>query len=192
MRMTADTAQGAREDELRAVLADEVAFRRWYERHLPPVYSYLMSRCLGDEDLAEDLVQETFVAAIQGRSRFDGRSDPVTWLCGIARHKLADHFRTMERDERRRRRVAVKEIELDWERTTWERHEERFLIADALRRLPPAQRAVLTFVALDDLPVADAARLIGRSFAATQSLLARARQGFRGVYEPGHDRGAER
>jgi RNA polymerase sigma-70 factor (ECF subfamily) len=177
-----------RQDDLRAVLADEAAFRRWYERHLPPVYSYLASRCLGDADLAEDLAQETFIAAIHARSLYDGRSNPVTWLCGIARHKLADHFRRMEREERRRMRAAVRELELDVERATWRHLEDRVLIAEAMRRLPPAQRAVLTFVALDDLPVADTARLIGKSFGATQSLLARAREGFRRSYEREIDR----
>jgi RNA polymerase sigma-70 factor (ECF subfamily) len=173
----------ADQDGLRAILADEAAFRRWYERFLPPVYSYLLSRCLGDASLAEDLAQETFVAAINARSQFDGRSDPATWLCGIARHKLADHFRRQERDERRRLRVRVNELALDRDRSAWQYIEERVLIADAMRSLPPAQRAVLTFVALDDLPVAEAARLVGRSFGATQSLLARAREGFRRRYE---------
>jgi RNA polymerase sigma-70 factor (ECF subfamily) len=180
--MASDTASATDRDDLRVILGDEVAFRRWYERHLPPVYSYLASRCLGDTALAEDLAQETFIAAIRARAAFDGRSEPVTWLCGIARHKLADHFRRLERDERRHARAAVRELELDTERTSWRQLEERVLIADAMRRLPAAQRAVLTFVALDDLPVAEAARLIGKSFGATQSLLARAREGFRRLY----------
>ena len=82
-------------------------------------------------------------------------------------------------------RVAVRELELDAEARSWRGVEERVLIADAMRSLPPAQRAVLTFVAIDDLPVADVARLMGRSFGATQSLLARARETFRRAYPKG-------
>jgi RNA polymerase sigma-70 factor (ECF subfamily) len=186
--MRSDEVVDAVWDDLRAVLADEVAFRRWYERYLPPVYSYLVSRSLGDTDLAEDLAQDVFIAAIRGRAAFDGRSDPVTWLIGIARHKLADHFRGQEREERRRLRVEVREVQLDREHASWRHLEERVHIAEAMSRLPAAQRAVLTFVALDDLPVADAARLMGRSFGATQSLLARAREGFRRLYEREADR----
>ena len=63
--------------------------------------------------LAEELAQQTFIAAVDQRSRYDGRSDTVTWLCGIARHKLADHFRTLEREERRRMRLEVRQIQLD-------------------------------------------------------------------------------
>jgi DNA-directed RNA polymerase specialized sigma24 family protein len=52
----------------------------------------------------------------------------------------------------------------------------------ALRGLPASQRAVLIFVVLDDLPVGEAARLLGKSPKATESLLFRAREGFRRTY----------
>ena len=92
-RMTARTIVSDGVDELQRALADDAGFESWYRRSLPRVYAYLMSRGGGDVALAEDLTQQTFVAAIDQRSRFDGRSDTITWLCGIARHKLADHFR---------------------------------------------------------------------------------------------------
>ena len=162
-------------DELRLALASDRAFEAWYQRTLPRVYAYLFSRCGNDATLAEELSQQTFVAAVDQRSRFDGRSDTVTWLCGIARHKLADHFRAVEREERRQMRLEVA-------RSGWTRRQSRRpgstigqRIADALRSLPAAQRAVLAFVVLDDLPVAEAARLMGKSVSATQSLLHRAR-----------------
>src|SRR5262245_49670127 len=100
--MTARTDSVEGVNELQQALADDAAFSAWYGRSLPRLYSYLLSRCANDTTLAEALSQQTFVAAIDLRARFDGRSDIVTWLCGIARHKLADHFRRAERDERRR------------------------------------------------------------------------------------------
>ena len=134
--------------------------------------------------LAEELTQQTFIAAVDQRSRFDGRSDSVTWLCGIARHKLADHFRLVEREERRRMRLEVRQIHVDQIAAARPSDlDDRAAIADAMRSLPANQRAVLTFVVLDDLPVAEAARLIGKSPAATQSLLQRARDGFRRAYQ---------
>jgi RNA polymerase sigma-70 factor, ECF subfamily len=60
--------------------------------------------------------------------------------------------------------------------------EDRSMIADILRSLPTNQRAVLVFVVLDDLPVVEAARLLGKSRAATESLLFRARDSFRRAY----------
>ena len=180
MPAPAPFADGA--DELQVALVDDTAFERWYRRTLPRVYSYLVSRGGGDVALAEELTQQTFIAALDQRSRFDGRSDTVTWLCGIARHKLADHFRTVERQERRQRRMEVREIEIGEGRLIQSGLEDRTIIAEALRSLPVSQRAVLVFVVLDDLPVAEAARLMGKSRGATESLLFRARDSFRRAY----------
>lgn len=181
--MTERTAIGDGVDELRLAVASDGAFDAWYGRTVPRVYSYLLSRCGNDPALAEELTQQTFVAAIDRRSRFDGRSDTVTWLCGIARHKLADHFRALERDERRRTRLEIREIQMAEGAVETLGLGDRSDIEGALRSLPAAQRAVLVFVVLDDLPVAEAARLMGRSAAAAQSLLHRARDGFRRAYQ---------
>src|SRR4026209_1934883 len=83
----------------------------WDRRTRPRVYAYLLSRCGHDVELAEELTQHTFVAAIEQRWRFDGRSDITTWLCGIARHKLADHYRLAEREQRRQIQLEVREID---------------------------------------------------------------------------------
>jgi RNA polymerase sigma-70 factor (ECF subfamily) len=180
--MTERAAVADGSNELLVALATDGAFESWYGRTLPRVYSYLLSRCGNDRTLAEELTQQTFIAAIDRRSGYDGRSDTVTWLCGIARHKLADHFRVVEREERRRMRLDVREIRLADGAVHAPGLDDRAAIEDALRSLPAAQRAVLVFVVLDDLPVAEAARLMGRSAAATQSLLHRARDGFRRAY----------
>jgi RNA polymerase sigma-70 factor (ECF subfamily) len=165
-------------DELRAALADDAAFEAWYRRTVSTVYSYLLARCRSG-DLAEELTQETYAAAIAMRHSYDGRSEATTWLCGIARHKLADHFRTSERGVRRQIRLEVREIELSAPAAERSGFDEQIAIVDALDALPPLQRAMLTFVAFDGLSVAHAGRLIGKSHAAAQSLLQRARDGFR-------------
>jgi RNA polymerase sigma-70 factor (ECF subfamily) len=181
--MTARTTTADGLDELQTALASDGAFETWYRRTLPRVYSYLLSRCGHDPVLAEELTQLTFIAAVDQRSRYDGRSDTVTWLCGIARHKLADHFRVMEREERRRLRLEVREIHMDASTAPVEELDDRVAIAEAIRSLPAGQQAVLTFVVLDDLSVAEAARLMRKSTSATQSLLHRARDGFRRAYD---------
>src|SRR6478609_6871048 len=130
--MTARTVASDGVDELQTALVDDAGFEAWYRRSLPRVYSYLVSRSGGDVALAEDLTQQTFTAAIDQRSRFDGRSDTITWLCGIARHKLADHFRAIERDERRQRRMEVRQIELDDNSRSEMGIEDRSVIAEVL------------------------------------------------------------
>jgi RNA polymerase sigma-70 factor (ECF subfamily) len=183
--MTARTGSVEATNELHEALASDDAFDRWYRRTLPRVFSYVMSRCGGDVSLAEDLSQQTFVAAIDQRAKFDGRSDIVTWLCGIARHKLADHFRSIERQERRRMELEVRQIRLEQDSVEQPGLDDRVAIAEALRSLPAAHQAVLAFVVLDGLPVAEAGRLMHRSEAATRSLLHRARETFRQAYGGG-------
>ncbi len=169
-------------DELQVALADDAAFERWYRATLPRVYGYLMARTNGDMELAEELTQQTFIAAVDQRSRFDGRSDSSTWLCGIARNKLADHFRGRGRDDRRRMRLEIQQIAMGAPAPSHIDIGERELIQAALATLPEAQRAMLIFVALDGLTVAAAGHLIGKSPLAAQSLLHRAREAFRQAY----------
>src|SRR5437588_12276022 len=53
---------------------------------------------LRDGDLAEDVVQDTLVAALQGAKGFSGRSSLKTWLTGILKHKVVDAMRKKGRD----------------------------------------------------------------------------------------------
>jgi RNA polymerase sigma-70 factor, ECF subfamily len=64
----------------------------WVSNHGDYLHRYAMSR-LHSSELAEDIVQETFVAAIRARESFAGHSSERTWLVGILKHKIADHFR---------------------------------------------------------------------------------------------------
>jgi RNA polymerase sigma-70 factor (ECF subfamily) len=50
-------------------------------------------RQLGDADVADDLVQETFVAALRSDAAFQGRSSLRTWLVAILKHKILDEYR---------------------------------------------------------------------------------------------------
>jgi RNA polymerase sigma-70 factor (ECF subfamily) len=64
--------------------------------------AYLMryaSLQLRDADAAEDAVQETLAAALQGASGFSGRSSVRTWLTGILKHKIIDHVRKQSREQ---------------------------------------------------------------------------------------------
>jgi RNA polymerase sigma-70 factor, ECF subfamily len=163
---------------LALLFGDEVAFRDWYDRALPPVYLYLLARCAGNQHLAEELTQQTFVEAVRHPDGFDGRSNIVTWLCAIGRHKLVDHYRRAGRDERRQA-----ELTLVPSRDAWHETELRDAVEQALQRLPADHRLALIFRYLDELPVREVARLLGRSESATESLLSRAREGFRRAYE---------
>ena len=65
---------------------------RWLDEHGDALYAYALPRVRSPE-AAEDLVQETLLAALSSRDRFDGRSSARTWLISILKHKLVDHLR---------------------------------------------------------------------------------------------------
>jgi RNA polymerase sigma-70 factor (ECF subfamily) len=69
----------------------------WVERYGDYLFRYAMLR-LRDRSASEDLVQETFLAALKNRGSFSGGSSEATWLVGILKHKLADHFRHQARE----------------------------------------------------------------------------------------------
>jgi RNA polymerase sigma-70 factor (ECF subfamily) len=162
-----------------SAFSDARAFRAWYESALPHVFGYLYRRCGGDRALAEELTQETFVDVVRGRAEFDGRSNDATWLIGIARHKLVDHYRVLHRTERRRLALIQSRPSDVYEPVSaWE---TRRHVVETLARLPSMQRAALVLHYLDGLPVADVARLLGKSEAAVESLMTRGREQFRSV-----------
>lgn len=69
----------------------------WVDRYGDYLFRYAMLR-LRDRSAAEDLVQETFLAALKARHSFSGDSSEGTWLVGILKHKIADHFRRRSRE----------------------------------------------------------------------------------------------
>ncbi|MCR4315198.1 MAG: RNA polymerase sigma factor [Planctomycetes bacterium] len=60
--------------------------------HANELFAYACSR-VQKQDVAEDLVQETFLAAMKSLERFENRSSALTWLIGILRNKIFDHYR---------------------------------------------------------------------------------------------------
>lgn len=69
----------------------------WVDRYGDYLFRYGMLR-LRDRSTAEDLVQETFLAALKDRGAYSGNSSESTWMVGILKHKIADHFRRQARE----------------------------------------------------------------------------------------------
>jgi RNA polymerase sigma-70 factor, ECF subfamily len=68
----------------------------WLDHHGDYLYRYALTR-VRDAAVAEDLLQETLLAAMGGYRDHEGRSSERTWLVGIMRHKIIDHFRRLAR-----------------------------------------------------------------------------------------------
>ena len=153
------------------------------DRSLPAVYDYLLHRC-GGRALAEDLTSETVLAAVDHVRNGHIDTLEIGYLIGIARHKLVDHWRRQER-EQRHFKVYVRD-----EKVADDEVFEPGRAATVLAELNPMQRAALTLRYVDDLPVPEVARVLGRTVHATETLLVRAKRAFRSRYahhEDPHD-----
>ena len=63
----------------------------WVDQYGDALFHFALAR-VNRRDIAEELVQETFLAAVQSQKRFKGQSSEKTWLFGILKHKVIDHF----------------------------------------------------------------------------------------------------
>jgi RNA polymerase sigma-70 factor, ECF subfamily len=157
-----------------------------YDAALPQVYGYLLPRC-GSRALAEDLTAESFLAAVAAVRKPDAQPPSIPWLIGVARHKLVDHWRRQEREERNLHLAYDDESTAD---DPWDERLDAMRARDVLATLGPHHRVALTLRYTDGLSVSEVADHLGRSVHATEALLVRARRAFRGRYEgkgPGDD-----
>lgn len=149
-----------------------------YDDALPQVYGYLHHRCR-NTTVAEDLTAETLLAAVDSIKRGVVQSVSIAWLIGIARHKLVDHWRRVERDARNLRAVDEPDVTDD----PWEAELDGFTARDVLDGLGAHHRAALSLRYVDDLSVPQVAEVLDRTVHATEALLVRARRAFRTQYE---------
>lgn len=160
----------------RAVLAgDEEAWRAWYDAVFPSLDAYVRWRCGGRRDLAEEILQETWVVAVGSLRRFDAdRGTFLGWLRGIAAGLLANRLRK----DRRRRELQAELRPREESREAADR-ERAEAVAHALASLPDHYEAVLRAKYLDGLSVAEIADSSGEGPKTVESLLTRAREAFR-------------
>jgi RNA polymerase sigma-70 factor (ECF subfamily) len=166
-----------------AVLAgDEQAWRAWYEATFEPLYAYVLWRCAGLRDVADEIVQETWLIAVRRLAEFDpDRASFLVWLRGIAANLARSHFRT----EKRRTTQPLAGTEPAVADSALERREQAQRVAEALARLPEHYEAVLRAKYLEQQSVADIAAGRNESVKAVESLLTRARQALRAALGAG-------
>lgn len=168
----------------RMVAGDEEALRIFFDRYADPLFAFIFHRLDSTKQEAEEVWQTTLVAATNSFAAFRGDSQLFTWLCAIARHKIADH---------RRRSGYLADVfsdlpaphladslattpvadEILAQRAT------RVLVVTALAALPDDYRFALLERYVHERPVAEISKLLGRSYKATESLLSRARTALR-------------
>jgi len=172
---------------------DEAAFDRFFRDYAPRLYRFVLPRARGDNSLAEDVCQDVLGRAMQRISGWRGEATLFTWLCQMARNRLADYWR---QDTRRGRFEVLAEDDPQvaatlesLEANALERPENQSLRAELLRlvqvaldRLPANYGNALEWKYIDGCSVAEIGERLHLSPVATQSLLARARGAFRDIF----------
>ena len=163
---------------------DRTAMAELYDRYFDRVYSLVFNQVDRNRDVAEDIVQETFLAALKSAKGFKGRSSAYTWLCSIAYHKVADHYRRQSRE--RKRMVSGVDVDTvdDSENpgrqpqpdSLIESAETRQVVNEALSKLPWDYRQVLILKYVEELSVQEISQIMDRSPKSIEGLLTRSRK----------------
>ena len=144
-------------------MAEVTTFGELLERHEREIYAYAL-RCVGDRDEADDIYQETFLAAFKGWPP-PRRGQERAWLYRIATNKVVDRAR------RRKRLVRIRDLRL----AAPERDGVSMLdLATAVRVLPEGQRAAFVLRKLQGLEYGEVARALECSEDAARSRVAEA------------------
>jgi RNA polymerase sigma factor (sigma-70 family) len=181
------TGIGDEQELVAAILRrDRKAAARFVEQYADSVYGYVRYRLAPRADLVDDVVQEVFVAALEGLPHFLGASSLRSWLLGIARHKVEAYYRhqlrqpesladSNETAEPPTSAPPVDEL-IDRERT--EAKTRRILAA-----LPENYSLALLWRYWENRSVREMADATGKTEKAIERLLARARMRFRALWE---------
>ncbi len=164
----------------RARTLDQSAVSLLYRRFLPVVYRYVLAR-VGDVHHAEDITSDTFFSMIEGirGTRAQDELGFAAWVLGIARNKVALHFR------RQRTRAELQhDIPEDAQPQTYADEDDPLeiitareglgVIAEALNRLTEEQRAVVLYRCVLDYSTEDVARLLDKQPGTIRALQFRA------------------
>jgi RNA polymerase sigma-70 factor (ECF subfamily) len=162
--------------QLAAAVRGEPAAVRWLLDDVAPVvYGFVYARVGGNQPVAEDLLQETLLEAVRPGAGFRGDAALSTWLCAIARRRLARYYETERRAEVLRSQLhAVPSYDDELAEV-----EDREEVLQALGRLSALHRQVLVLNYVDGLSVEQIAVEHDRGRTQVQSLLQRARDGLR-------------
>jgi RNA polymerase sigma-70 factor (ECF subfamily) len=137
-----------------------------------------------DEDIAQDLTQDTFVRAFQSLGSFRGESRVTTWILAIARNVALNRSRRM-RLEQRWQQLTDRPPDVADPRVVPEPGEHG--LTAALAALPSVQREAIVLYYVEDLGIEDVARITERPANTVKSDLRRARAALRAVLEERQD-----
>lgn len=162
------------EDVVLAARRDPVLFEELYQRYADRLYRYALVRT-GSASVADDLVGDVMVAAIETLERFNPkRGKFAAWIFTIASRRVADHFRSKQRWFKLLARQPVEAPFQEDALSSTLRDEERLLVRQAIERLPDRQREILLLRYVAELSIHDIGAVLHVSEGAVKMRLNRA------------------
>jgi RNA polymerase sigma-70 factor (ECF subfamily) len=154
--------RGTSDETLIALIAsgDKDAVRVLFTRHNVRVFRFLL-RIVGDEGMAEDLVNEVFLEVWRKASRFEARSQVSTWMLAIARYKALASLRRHSCDELDDETCARLEDPTDDPEVKVQKTERSMLLQECLKQLSVAHREVVDLVYYHDQSIDQVSHIIG-------------------------------
>ncbi len=153
----------------RAKQHDQEAFAQLYEEYFDKIYRYVALK-VGDRMEAEDITQQVFLKAIKSISSFKWKGFPFSsWLFRIAHNQVVDYLRK----KAKREAVALDDTLLtsyDDPQLEFERKLDIEQLALATKKLTRAQQEVISLRFAGELPIAQVAKVMGRSEGAVKAL----------------------
>jgi len=184
-----DSSPGAEDAELvgRLRRGEPAAVVELYNAYFDRIYSLVFNQVDGDADVTQDIVQETFLAALKSAGRFHGRSKVYTWLYSIASKKVADFYRRRKREVKHRSeppsKYAVEPGQISDTALPVpgmvESEETRRAVQETLSCLPLHYKQVLLLKYVEEMPVLEISKVMRRSPKSIEGLLTRARKELR-------------
>ena len=172
---------------------DAEALRQFYDTCVDGLYVFVFYRVNKDPALAEDVVQDTFMAAMERHAEYDAsRGSLGSWVCQLSRNVIRRHLRerrrTTELDMWDRVDKALLQVfeRMDREELAHEiieKEEVRELVQMAMAHLEEGHRVLLERKYLHDRSLVEIARELGTTEEAVKSKLARARRAFRETFQ---------
>ena len=151
---------------------DRAALAELYGGEAPALFAYLRL-FTSDRELAEEIVQDTFLAAWRGAAGFGGRASVRSWLFAIARRRATDALRRPRLQMAPEDAVGLAEVPRD------EPGPEDLAIA--VNRLVPVHREVLVLAFAYDLSYAELAQVLGIPLGTVKSRLNAAKRALRTI-----------
>jgi RNA polymerase sigma-70 factor (ECF subfamily) len=184
------SATAASADELELVASvlrkDRKAAARLVAAHADAVYAYARHRLAPRADLVDDVVQDVFLAALNGLETFRGQSSLRSWLIGIARHKIEDVYR-----ERLRLPEAFEDVDsVEAEPVSWPPGPDQEIDAARMRQkvrrvlaqMPERYGLILLWRYWEQRSTREMAAAIGATEKSVERMLARARACFKELW----------